>query len=246
MRRPAMITTLWLALVLSGQSETQENHSAAALVEQFKSSKVFFQQFDIAGKIVALHDTSVLPGLVSYLTDEDRHARGNAAFIFAALGDDRGFKVLQGILADRSDRPDAGMGQSDDGGYDVEKQIEADRYYATHLFGDLKDPRAVFILVPLLHDQEVNYIVPWSLGEIGDKRAAKPLIEMLSDKDPSMRVLGIFALQALGAREALPRLHDLLADNERCNFDKQVSVAEAARTAIFVLETKPKSNPPLL
>jgi HEAT repeat protein len=241
-----MITTLWLALVLSGQSETQENHSAAALVEQFKSSKVFFQQFDIAGKIVALHDTSVLPGLVSYLTDEDRHARGNAAFIFAALGDDRGFKVIAAILADRSDRPEAeGMGRSDDGGYDLERQITEDRYYAAHLFGDLKDPRAVPILVPLLHDQEVNYIVPWSLGEIGDKRAVKPLIEMLSDKDPSMRVLCIFALQALGAREALPRLHDLLADNERCNFDKQVSVAEAARTAIFILETKPKNEPPL-
>jgi len=85
----------------------------------------------------------------------------------------------------------------------------------------------------------VNFIVPWSLGEIGDKRAVKPLIEMLSDKDPSMRVLCIFALQALGAREALPRLHDLLSDNERCNFDKLISVAEAARAAIATLETKP-------
>jgi len=240
MHRLGTAVMFWLALVLSGQGQSQQRQSVAGLVEEFKSSKVFWQQFDIARKIVALHDTTVLPGLASCLTNEDRHMRGNAAFIFAALGDDRGFKVIAAILADRSYRPESqDLGHGDDGRYDVDQQIKQDRYYAAHLFGDLKDPRAVPILIPLLHDEDVNFIVPWSLGEIGDKRAVKPLIEMLSDKDPSMRVLCIFALQALGAREALPRLHDLLSDNERCNFDKLISVAEAARAAIATLETKP-------
>lgn len=50
--------------------------------------------------------------------------------------------------------------------YNVKAQIAADRYYAAHLLGDLKDPRAVPVLVALLDDAEVNYIVPWSLGEV--------------------------------------------------------------------------------
>ena len=74
-----------------------------------------------------------------------------------------------------------------------------DRYYAAHLFGDLKDARAVPILIPLLRDKEVSDIVPWSLGQIGDKAAIRPLIEMLDDKDPDMRVESIYALQQLDA-----------------------------------------------
>jgi HEAT repeat protein len=81
--------------------------------------------------------------------------------------------------------------------YHVEQQVAADRYYAAHLLGDLKDPRAVPILVPLLNDTEVNHIVPWALGEIGDKRAIPPLVRMLADTDPSMRVLAIYGLKQL-------------------------------------------------
>jgi hypothetical protein len=56
----------------------------------------------------------------------------------------------------------------DDGGHlNPQLQIREDRYYAAHLFGDLKDVRAVPILVPLLRDEEVKGVVPWSLGQIG-------------------------------------------------------------------------------
>src|SRR5207253_471205 len=56
----------------------------------------------------------------------------------------------------------------------LRRQLREDRYYAAHLLGDLKDPRAVPMLVPLLKDEEVNLIVPWSLGEIGDKSPIPP------------------------------------------------------------------------
>jgi HEAT repeat protein len=175
--------------------------------------------------------------LAGSLTNEDRHVRGNGALIFAGMKDDRGFEVIRTILNDRSERP---KGQGWPGGnWTLQAQIAADRYYAVHLFGDLKDPRAVPILVPLLHDQEVNDIVPWSLGEIGDKRAVEPLIGTLSDKDPSMRVLAILSLEKLKAREAVPRLRELLNDSDRSNFGNSMSVAEAAQTAITNLETKP-------
>jgi ankyrin repeat protein/beta-lactamase regulating signal transducer with metallopeptidase domain len=228
------------AQTISDPSKSLEHQSASLLVLEFKNSKVFWQQFEVAQKIVTLHDTGVLPELAGLLTDQDRHLRGNAAFIFARLGDDRGFEVIKAILADRSARPEVqGMGMTDNGGYDVQLQIRQDRYYAVCLFGDLKDPRAVPILVPLLHDKEVNWRVATSLGDIGDKRAVGPLIEALNDKDPSMRVLAIYALEQLGAKEALPRLRGLLNDREKCNFDKGVSVAEAAKAAITDMETKP-------
>ncbi len=61
------------------------------------------------------------------------------------------------------------------GNWSVDAQIAADRYYAAHLFGDLKDVRAVAILIPLLKDRvRVNVIVPWSLGEIGDRAWLSP------------------------------------------------------------------------
>jgi len=36
------------------------------------------------------------------------------------------------------------------------------------------------------------------------------MIEMLGNKNPAIQVLAIYALEKLGAREALPRLHELL------------------------------------
>lgn len=212
--------------------------SSGALMEQFKREMVFWRQFALAEQIVDRHDTSVLPSIVDWLDHEDRHLRGNAAFIFARLGDPRGFAVITNILADRSDRPE-GQGVptvSSDGRYHVARQIASDRYYAAHLLGDLRDVRAIPILVPLLKDAEVRSVVPWSLGQIGDKSAIRPLIDALADESPAMRVRVIYALEALQAREALPRLISLLNDHQRSNFGAQVSVAAAAKAAIAKLQ----------
>jgi hypothetical protein len=208
------------------------------LVEQFRSEKVFWRQFDIAKEIVERHDASVLPSLVEWLSHEDRHLRGNVAFIFAGLGDPRGFDAITEILNDRSDRPEGqGIpGVSGDGRYGVARQIAADRYYAAHLLGDLRDPRAVPILIPLLTDSETSSVVPWALGEIGDRRAIGPLLDALDDESPTMRVLAIYALEALHAKEALPRLTSLLSDERKSTFGAAVSVADAARAAIAKLK----------
>ena len=214
----------------------QQRPSVAELVQQFETTTVFWRQFEVAKAIVAANDTSVLLKLQSWLTHEDRHLRGNAAFVFAGLGDSRGFDVIAAILRDHSERPE---GQGIPGGrWSVQGQIRADRYYAAHLLGDSKDPHAVPILVPLLKDPDVNYIVPWSLGQIGNRSAIQPLIGTLNDQNPSMRVLAIYALEELKAAEALPRLRQLLGDNERCNFDKLESVAQAAQATIAKLSSE--------
>jgi hypothetical protein len=236
-----------LALITLAVAAVTESarRSPTELVSRFHSSQFFFDQFDVAKELVELHDPSVLPSLVGDLSNEDRHVRGNAAFVFAGLGDPRGFEALLAILNDRSYRP-PGQGSVSTGGisapgttpaYNVKPQITADRYYAAHLLGDLKDPRAVPVLVSLLDEPEVNYIVPWSLGKIGDKRAVAPLIQALADSDPSMRVLAIYGLEQLHAADAIPALRRLLEDHQRTTFGNQVPVADAARAAITKLET---------
>ena len=146
-----------------------------------------------------------------------------------------GFDVIVAILADRSANREI-HAISSVGGPSLYGQIRQDRYYAAHLLGDLKDPRAIPILVPLLTDPDVNYIVPWSLAQIGNGSAIQPLIGALSDPNPSIRVLAIYALVDLKATEALPRLRQLLSDNEKSNFGKLESVADAARAAIAKLQ----------
>jgi len=170
--------------------------TVGGLVEQFESTTVFWEQFEVAKKIVALHDKSVLPRLEPWLRCEDMRRRGNAAFVFARLGDDRGFQVIHAILEDRS--PKRAVFEIDSAGHpSPARQIRADRYYAAHLFGDLKDVRAVPVLVALLKDEDVKEVVPWSLGEIGDKSAIPALKEALGDNSLTMRASALLALEKL-------------------------------------------------
>ncbi len=236
------ILSATFALPVFPQQSRQRSPATDDLLRQFTSEKVFWKQLEIAKKLVAAQDTSMLNVLAKVLKHEDRHLRGNVAFVFARLGDERGFAVITAILDDRSDRPE-GRGQtsaSSDGRYHVAQQIRADRYYAAHLLGDIKDRRGVPILVQLLRDEDVKFIVPWALGEIGDQRANAPLIDVLNDHDPSFRVYAIHALEKLGAREALPKLRELLRDQEMSRLGDRVSVSATAQAAIAKFEAMPQ------
>ena len=212
--------------------------TSSALVEQFKNEKVSWKQIEIAKALAGKQDASVLPPLADWLGHQDRHIRGNVAFIFASLGDPRGLQTIADILADRSERPEGqGIpGASSDGRYRFERQVAADRYYAAHLLGQLRDSRAVALLVPLLDDPETQSIVPTALARIGDKSAIPPLIAALDNDDPSNRVLVIYALEALHAKEAVPRLLTLVKDDRKSRFGAGVSVSEAAKAAIARLQ----------
>jgi HEAT repeat protein len=168
----------------------------AELVKQFENTTVFWEQFEVAKKIVALGDKSALPLLEPWLHCEEMRRRGNAGFIFAKFGDDRGFQTIVSILDDRS--TNRAIEARDDAGEPSPKmQIRDDRYYAAHLLGDLRDVRAVPILIPLLKDEDVKYIVPWSLAEIGDKSAIPSLKNALGDDSLMMRAAAQLALEKL-------------------------------------------------
>jgi hypothetical protein len=198
-----LLGIMCLLHTVSGQTSKHPSERTGELVEQFKTTTTFWKQLEVAKQIVALHDKSVLQELEPWLSNEDMHLRGNAAFIFASLGDDHGFQVIKAILENRS--PKRAVSMIDDGGRpSPELQIREDRYYAAHLFGDLKDVRAVPILIPLLRDEEVKEVVAWSLGEIGDKAAIPPLKETLGDNSLTMRASALRALEKLQAKEGLP------------------------------------------
>ena len=100
--------------------------TVGGLVEQFESTTVFWEQFEVAKKIVALHDKSVLPRLELWLRCEDMRRRGNAAFVFARLGDDRGLETIQAIVDDRS--PNRAVFEIDSAGHpNLARQIRTDR-----------------------------------------------------------------------------------------------------------------------
>jgi HEAT repeat protein len=225
-----------LAMLSPSAIRAQQHPPVSGLVHQFESEPVFWRQFELAKAIVAAKDASVLPQLESWLAHEDRHSRGNAAFIFAGLGDPRGFDVIVAILGDHSEARSI-QAISSMGGPSPQAQIREDRYYAAHLLGDLKDPRGVAILVPLLTDPDVRDVVPWSLRQIGDRSAIAPLIRSLSDSNPSMKVIVIDALVSLKATEALPRLRQLVDDKSKSNFGRLESVAEASQAAITKLQS---------
>ena len=177
----------WLRVIASDKE--MQALSVRDLLDRFKAEKVFWRQFEIGQALAAANDRAAIAELEAWLTHDDRHVRGNVAFVLGRLGDPRGFQTIAEILADRSLRsPGQGM---PGGKWSAQAQIRADRYYAAHLLGDLKDPRGVELLIPLLNDADVDDIVPWSLAEIGDRRAIGPLIGQLERDDPSVRVLAI-------------------------------------------------------
>jgi HEAT repeat protein len=217
-----------------------QNLSLAALLDQFQTTN-FSRQLEVGKHIAQLGDVRALQVLEPWLGHEDRHLRANAAFVYASLGDARGFETLRGILTDRSYRPE---GQGVPGGsfnpgqpqWWLPGQIRADRYYAVHLLGQLKSARAVEMLLPLLEDPDVNYHAAWALGEVGDVRAVGPLIAVLRDPDALVRISAIQSLEKLGATEALPAIRALLTDNALPRAGDQVSVAETAKVAIAKLQ----------
>jgi HEAT repeat protein len=240
-RTVGIVVAACAALAMGTVAFAQARHpSLAELLPEFETTNVS-RQLEVSKQIIEVGDLSALQVLVPWLGHEDRHLRSNAALVFASLGDARGFETLRGILTDRSYRP---QGQRIPGGsfkvdapaWWLPEQIRADRSYAVHVLGQLKDPRAADILLPLLDDPEINYHVAWALGEAGDRRAIRPLIAALLDRDALVRRSAIQSLEKLGATEALPAIRALLTDHALPRAGDQVSVAETAKAAIAKLQ----------
>ena len=186
-----------------GFLSTLFSQTASNLVEQFENTTAFWEQFEIAKKIGALHDNSVLTGSnlgSAVRTCTAEATRRSYSQNSAMVG---GFKLSR--LFWRTVHPNVQCSVSTT---QVARALSY-KFGKTAItpctfFGDLKDVRAVPILVPLLKDGEVKEVVPWSLGEIGDKSAIPPLKEALGDNSLTMRASALRALEKIEAKEGLP------------------------------------------
>jgi HEAT repeat protein len=235
----------------AGAGSTSE---VTRLLAMFQAESAFWRQIDIADDLAAVAAPRDLVELEPWLAHEDRRTRANAAYLFARVGDPRGLEVLEAILGDFS----AGRrvewqggslvtGKDDPHGMErhlrspsaLRAQIRTDRYYAVHVLGRLRDPRAVPMLLPLLEDDAIDYNVAWALGEIGDRRAITALIVALRDPDALVRQSAIHALVKLRATESLPDLVAMFGDAALPSAGDRVPVGVTARKAAEALRAAP-------
>lgn len=204
------------------------------LLRRYLAEPVFWKQMEIGKLLAARRDPAIVRELAPLLTSTDRHVRANAAYVIATQGDPRGLRTVLAILDDRSNRPCAQGLPMDP--CTAERQRVADWYFAAHVLGLMRDPRAVPALAKLIGDPDVGYKVPWSLAQIGTPDTVAPIMRALDDPDPTVRVIAIESLQKLRAKEALPKLRKLQNDSQRSRVGELKQVGEAAREAVAVIE----------
>ncbi len=199
------------ALVVSEAGSAQPVSSAgttpldrAGLLAAFDGAQYFWQQTDVARQLAVLGDRSVLPAIEPYLATNDRRRRSNAAFVLAALGDERGIDILIGELEDTS-----AAGRTADGS---PGQVTADRYFAALLLGELRAKAAVPALSRATQDATINYQAAYALGNIGDRSATAALRAMVVDF-PEQRLWAAYALAMFGERDGFAMLAEECVSN---------------------------------
>ncbi len=170
----------------------------ADLLAAFGDAQYFWQQTDVARQLAVLGDRSVIAALEPYLATNDRRRRCNAAFVLAALGDERGIEILIGELEDTN-----AAGRTADAS--PNGQVTADRYFAALLLGELRAIAAVPALSRATRDPTINYQAAYALGNIGDPSATAALREMVRDF-PEQRLWAAYALAMFGERDAFAML----------------------------------------
>lgn len=148
-----------------------------ALMQQFGAAETFWQQGDVARKLIALGDTRAIARMDKFLEVTDRGRFCNAAMVAAGLGDKQRLGDLIAELEDKQPRPTER--KRSDGKPDFESQITQDRYYAALLLGQLGKSEAVPALIAATEDPTIHYQAAISLGTIGDKRAIPALRKMV-------------------------------------------------------------------
>lgn len=215
MRSVAACVVTALVLGVTAPAGTQPTSGAdsgaanpAELLVAYESAQYFFEQTEVARRLAALGDASVIPRIEPYLETSDRRRRCNAAFVLAALGDERGTQVLIGELEDTSM-----VGRAADES-PPQRQVTADRYFAALLLGELRAKDAVPALIVATRDATINYQAAYALGNIGDPSASAALREML-DTFPDQRIWAAYGLAAVGEQDAFGILEEEALSNPR-------------------------------
>ena len=88
------------------------------------------------------------------------------------------------------------------------------------------------------HSFTIQRSIQLSLGPTSGTSPQSLLIETLHDASPDMRVLAIYVLETLKAKESLPACASWFSD-QSIHFDGLGTVVEAAHKAVTELEAQP-------
>ena len=97
---PVLILGMARALAQAPPGSAAVQAEIAELLVAYPNTQYFWQQTDIARRLVAIGDPAVVDSIELYLDTTDRRRRCNAAYVLAAFGDERGTQVLIGELED--------------------------------------------------------------------------------------------------------------------------------------------------
>lgn len=114
------------------------------------------------------------------------------------------------------------------------------RGYAVRALGELRDPRALSVLLPLLADSadaSGRADVAWALGQLGDPRGGEALVPVLGDPEWRARLEASRAAGLLEARKAEGALERLR------HADPHPAVREWAARSLAILRGTPQTYP---
>lgn len=143
-----------------------------------------------------IRDLEILPMLCEQLADIDEWASPRISKVLVSFGSDAVEPLLETIASNDS--------------------LNA-RVWGAQVLGKLRDRKATMPLVHRLHDrsEQMRMVVSNALGDIGDNRALRPLIEIiLRDPVAAVRAQAASALGRIGDEGALPLLVTALGDPE--------------------------------
>jgi hypothetical protein len=150
----------------------------------------------------------------------------------------RGLQTIADILADRSERPRvkesrARPATADIGSSGKSPQIVITPRICSAICGIRVGLRCSCHSSTILRR---NQSCRGRLDKSETSAQPPPLIAALDNDDPSQRVLVIYALETLHAKEAVPRVLTLVNDDRKSRFGALVTVSEAAKAAIAKLK----------
>lgn len=159
-------------------------------------------------------DKSVVPYLITALSDEKSEVRWNAAKSLGKLGDSRALIPLIKILDD----PDKDV---------REDVIEA--------LGRLKDGRAVKHLMEIVNNRNEHAYIRAkgveALGRLGNYGGFDPLLSLLNNPSPKIRISAVIALGRLKDKRAPDHLEKMKSDPDK-------TLRECVITAVEVIKGK--------
>ncbi len=177
-------------------------------------------------------DDRTIATYAEILRFEDRRSAGDGALLRLVTSGERAIRIRAALALGRIGAPVARAGDIAGSLADPEPEIRAAGAFA---LGEMGDPNAVALLLPLLSDanDDCRALAAEALGKLSDPNAIGPLLKMLDDPDDAVAGLAMVAIFRLepgpGLAEQAPRALDIYRNG---------SPARRARAVYFLMRSQ--------